>query len=159
MLKLFTVKSFEEKEEEVIVQLMTETSGRHTKSSSTSFFPSSSSSSYLLFSPSSSIDLNIEERPPTRINSKDNFICVEDDIIECISACVVHSSNQSKHDKYETLPQYSCFNKLTINDNNDIVTIYHSFLTFFLPFPHHFLLFSYSFLLIGLYSRKCKICV
>jgi hypothetical protein len=65
---------------------------------------------------------NNDERPPTRINSQHNFVCVDDDIVECIAACVLMHVRQSTGDGYVPPPEYACFTKDVPNINYEMVT-------------------------------------
>jgi hypothetical protein len=74
---------------------------------------------------------DVNGRPPTRINSKHNFVCVEDDIVECISACIVMYSIESKRDHYEPPSEYSAFTKTISNEKLDTVRSFPSLPEFF----------------------------
>jgi hypothetical protein len=80
-----------------ILELITETSGRHTKRGGITFNHEN--------------DCN-DERPPTRINSKHSLaVCVEDDMVEIIAACVVMYVREAAQAGYVPPPEYSSFTK------------------------------------------------
>jgi hypothetical protein len=64
---------------------------------------------------------NNDERPPTRINSMHNFVCVEDDVVESIAACVLMHVKESTRDGYVPPPEYACFTKDVPNINYETV--------------------------------------
>lgn len=85
-----------------IIDLITETSGRHTQRGL--------------------LRRNNDERPPSRVNSQPNVVCIDDDIVEIIAACIVMHARAAAQDGYVPSQEYAIFTKEMTQSHYDVVS-------------------------------------